>query len=158
MTSKRTYLSREGHEKLTNELEELKGPRRREIAKALEKARALGDLKENAEYHAAKDDQAHLERQISDLEDKLAGAQIINKDQISSDKVTIATTVKLKDLDSGEKIEYALVSADEADPLAGKISVSSPIGQALIGHKVKDKVKIKIPAGTLSYQIVSIDA
>jgi transcription elongation factor GreA len=153
----RIYLTREGHEKLVKDLDHLKGPRRRQIAKDLEKARALGDLKENAEYDSAKDAQAHLERQIADLSEKLANAQIIMKGQVTGDKVTIATTVKLKDLDSEEEIQYTLVSAEEADPLKDKISVTSPIGKALIGKRVKDKVEIQVPAGTLKYQILAID-
>ena len=156
--SERTYLSPEGYERLTRELSALKGPKRREVAKALEKARAHGDLRENSEYDAARDAQAHLERRISELEGKLANAKIVDKKALSSDKITIAKTVQLQDLDSGEKIIYTLVGAEEADPMKGKISVASPIGRALMGHKMEEKVEINIPAGKLIYKILKIDA
>lgn len=156
--SEKIYLSYEGHGKLADELKELKGPKRIAVAKALERARAHGDLRENSEYDAAKEARAQLEKRIADLEDKLARAMIVDASKLSAGVVTIAKTVKLKDLDSGETVRYTLVDAEEADPPNGRISVTSPIGKALIGHKVKDKVQIQIPAGTLNYQITSIDA
>ena len=156
--SEYTYLSPEGYEKLTRELTELKGPKRREVAKALGIARAHGDLLENSEYEAAKDAQAHLERRISELGEKLSRAKIVDKKALSSDIITIAKTVELKDLDSGEKIIYTLVGEAETDPVNGKISAVSPIGKALVGHRVKEEVEIAVPAGKLRYRIVKIDA
>ena len=150
------YLTRDGHEKLMKELEFLRNVRRREIAKEIEKARGYGDLRENAEYDAAKNDQAHNEERIAELEYKLANAQIIDDGRMSSDEVLIGATVKIQDLDTSEEIEYTLVSEMEADYSLGKISVSSPVGKALLNHKVGDEVEINIPAGVLKYNIIKI--
>ncbi len=150
------YLTRAGYEKLVEELGYLKTTRRREISEAIGKARALGDISENAEYDAAKDAQGFNEKRISELEEKLAGARIIEDENISSDEVLFGATVKLKDLDSGEEIEYTLVSELEADFAQGKISVSSPVGESLLEHKENDVIEIKVPAGILRYKILKI--
>jgi transcription elongation factor GreA len=154
--SKGTFLTKEGFEKLKKELAELKGRKRREIASSLEKARLLGDLSENAEYDSAKQAQAVNEKRIHELENKLATARIIEGESISTDKAYIGATVKLKDLDSGEDITYKLVAEDEADFGAGKISISSPVGNSLLGRKKGETVNIKIPAGELRYKIIDI--
>jgi len=154
--SKGTFLTKEGFEKLKKELAELKGRKRREIAFSLEKARLLGDLSENAEYDSAKQAQAVNEKRIHELENKLATARIIEGESISTDKAYIGATVKLKDLDSGEDITYKLVAEDEADFGAGKISISSPVGNSLLGRKKGETVNIKIPAGELRYKIIDI--
>jgi len=151
------FLTQEGYEKLKNELDLLKTVKRREIAKQLEKARAMGDLSENAEYDAAKDAQAHLEKRISELEDKLGRARIIEHENIPKDKVYIGAKVKLRDEDTEEELFYILVSPPEADYAQGKISIESPIGKALMGRKVDDVVEIHVPAGILKYRILSIE-
>jgi len=149
------YMSQEGYEKLVNELENLKTVKRRKLAKAVGEARFHGDISENAEYDAARDAQAHNEKQIAELEDKLARVRILDKN-IPSDEVLIGACVKLKDMDTLEELEYTLVSELEADYDQGKISVDSPVGQGLLGHKVNQIAEIKIPAGTLKYKIIKI--
>jgi len=149
------YLTQDGFEKLVGELEYLKTVKRRQISKAVGEARAHGDISENAEYDAARDAQAHNEKQIVELEDKLACVRILDKN-IPSDEVLIGATVKLKDMDTQEELDYTLVSELEADYAKGKISVTSPVGSGLLGHKINEVVKIKIPAGTLRYKIIKI--
>jgi transcription elongation factor GreA len=149
------YLTQEGYEKLVNELEYLKTTKRRMLAKAIGEARSYGDISENAEYDAAKDAQGHNEKEISELEDKLARVRILDKN-ITNDEVLIGATVKLLDMDTQEELEYTLVSELEADYNQGKISVSSPVGSGLLGYKVNQIAEIKIPAGTLKYKIIQI--
>ncbi len=149
------YLTQEGYEKLVTELEQLKTVKRRQISKAVGEARSQGDISENAEYDAAKDAQAHNEKLIMELEDKLACVRILDKN-IPSDEVLIGATVKLKDMDTDEELEYTLVSELEADYNQNKISISSPVGQGLLGHKVNQIAQIKIPAGILKYKIIKI--
>jgi transcription elongation factor GreA len=149
------YLTREGYEKLVDELERLKTVKRRQLAKAIGEARAYGDLSENAEYDAAKDAQAHNEKEISDLEEKLSRVRILEGD-IPKDEVLIGAKVKLTDMDTQEELEYTLVSELEADYEQGKISVTSPVGAGLLGHKENEIVEIKIPAGKLKYKITGI--
>jgi len=151
------HLSREGYEKLAKELEYLKTVKRRALSKAIGDARAHGDISENAEYDSAKDAQGLNEKRIFELENKLASAQILDNDSISSDEVLIGATVKLKDLKSGGEIIYTIVSEDEADYSNGKISISSPVGSGLMHHKVGDSVEIKVPAGALKYKVLSIE-
>jgi len=149
------YLTQEGYEKLVSELEYLKTTKRRALAKAIGEARSYGDISENAEYDAAKDAQGHNEKEISELEDKLSRVRILDKN-ISKDEVLIGAKVKLVDMDTEEELEYTLVSELEADYDQGKISVSSPVGSGLIGHKKNEIVEIKIPAGILKYKIMEI--
>lgn len=149
------YLTQEGYEKLVTELEQLKTVKRRQISKAVGEARSQGDISENAEYDAAKDAQAHNEKSIMELEDKLARVRILDKN-MPSDEVLIGATVKLKDMDTDEELEYVLVSELEADYNQNKISVTSPVGQGLLGHKVNEVATIKIPAGILKYKIIKI--
>jgi len=150
------YLTRSGHKKLMEELEHLKTVKRRQLSKAIGEARSHGDISENAEYDAAKDAQGLNEKRISELENKLASARILDDTNISSDEVLIGATVKLKDLDSDEELEYTLVSEMEADYESGKISVTSPIGIGLLNHKLDEEIDIKIPAGILRYKIIKI--
>ncbi len=149
------YMSQEGYEKLVSELENLKTVKRRKLSKAVGEARSHGDISENAEYDAARDAQAHNEKQIVELEDKLARVRILDKN-IPSDQVLIGATVKLKDMDTDEDLEYTLVCELEADYNQGKISVNSPVGQGLLGYKVNQIAEIKIPAGILKYKIIKI--
>ncbi len=156
MVGGRSHLTREGYEKLRKALEHLKTVKRRELSKAIGAARAHGDISENAEYDAAKEAQALNEKRIAELENQLAGAQILDDENISKDEVLIGATVKLKDLDSGEELEYTLVAEEEADYAQGKISISSPVGSGLLNHKEKDTIEIKVPAGVLKYKILKI--
>jgi transcription elongation factor GreA len=151
-----TYLTPDGYEKLRKELEHLKTTKRRELSKAIGAARAHGDISENAEYDAAKEAQGLNEKKIAELETILASARILDEEQMSADEVLIGATVTLKDAKSGEEIVYTLVSEDEADYAEGKISVTSPVGSALLNHKEKDTVEIKVPAGVLKYKVVKI--
>jgi transcription elongation factor GreA len=150
------YLTEEGYEKLVKELETLKTVKRRQLSKAVGEARAHGDISENAEYDAAKEEQAFNEKRISELEAKLVCARIIDNSDMPKDKVLVGATVELKDLDSGEGIVYTLVSEVEADYKQGKISVSSPVGKGLLNHKEGETAEIKIPAGTLRYKVLKI--
>lgn len=150
------FLTQKGYEQLKANLDEMKGPRRRDIAQHLAKARSMGDLTENAEYDAAKEAQVHLERQIVDLEDNLARARIIENEDIPADKVYIGATVQIKDLDTDEECVYTLVSPPEADFDEKKISLESPIGKGLMGHAENDEVVLEVPAGTLRYKILKI--
>ncbi len=150
------YLTRDGYEKLIKELDFLKNEKRRKLSRAIGEARAHGDISENAEYDAAKDAQGMNEKKIAELEHKLARARIIEYENISKDEVLIGAKVRLKDLDSQEVLEYLLVSEAEADYAEGKISVTSPVGAALLSRKEKEVVEIKVPAGVLRYEILGI--
>ncbi|MBN2831620.1 MAG: transcription elongation factor GreA [Candidatus Omnitrophica bacterium] len=153
---KEIYLTRSGHRKLLEELEYLKTVKRRQLSKAIGEARSHGDISENAEYDAAKDAQGLNEKKISELEEKLTYAKILDDTNMSKDEVLIGAKVKLKDLDTGEELEYMLVSGEEADYESGKISIASPIGSSLLNHKLNEIVEIKIPAGILKYKILQI--
>jgi len=152
----RTYLTPEGHERLSKELEFMKTTKRRELSKAIGIARAHGDISENAEYDAAKDAQGMNEKKISELEGKLSNAQILDDKDMPKDEALIGAIVKIKDLDTDEELEYTLVSEVEADFTHNKISVTSPVGEALLGHKVNETVEITVPAGVLKYKILKI--
>jgi len=157
MGKDRAYLTREGYEKLREELEHLKKVRRPQLSKDIEVARAHGDLSENADYDAAKEALTKLQRRIADTENKLRTATIVDDAAIPTDKVYINAKVTLKDMEEGDEFEYTLVGADEADPVEGKISVFSPIGQGLLEHKAGDVVEIKVPKGTVKYKILKIE-
>jgi transcription elongation factor GreA len=150
------YLTQEGYEKLSKELADFKGPKRRMISQAIEHARQLGDISENAEYDSAKDAQALNEKRISDLADLLSRARIIEHSNMPADEVRIGVRVKLKDLEFKDEFEYTLVGEAEADFDTGKISISSPVGRALLGRKVGDEVDVKAPARLLRYKILNI--
>ena len=143
------YLTRERLVELEHQLHELKLKGRAEMAQKIQEARSHGDLSENAEYDAAKEEQQHLELRISKLELTLSRAQIIESKDLPNDKVYILSTVKLKDLQSKESVTYLLVSPEEADFEKNKISVTSPIGKGLMGKTQGEKIKIPVPAGTL---------
>lgn len=150
------YLTREGYEKLRKDLEFLKTVRRRELSKAIGDARAHGDISENAEYDSAKEAQGLNEKKIAELEAKLSQAEILDDKNIPKDVALIGATVRLKDVGSGEELEYTLVSEPEANYAQGKISISSPVGKSLLNHKKNDVVEIRVPAGVLKYKILSI--
>ncbi len=151
------YLTRERLVELEAELRDLKIKGRAEMAQKIAEARGYGDLTENAEYDAAKEAQEHLEMRIAKLEETLSRAQIIQSSELPNDKVYILSLVLLEDLKSGERIEYRLVSPEEADFEKNKISVTSPFGKGLMGKTKGDLVSIKVPAGELSYKILEIN-
>ena len=150
------YLTPGGYDKLNKELDFLKKVRRRELSKEIGKARELGDISENAEYTAAKEAQGLNEKKIAELEDNLSRAQFLNDKNIPKDEALLGATVQLKDLDSGEEAQYTIVSELEANFSQGKISVTSPVGKGLLGHKINETVEIKVPAGILKYKILKI--
>ena len=156
MNRQTTYLTRQGHEKLRKELEQLKKVKRKQLSRAIGEARSHGDISENAEYDAAKEAQGLNEKKIAELEAKLMNAQILDDQDIARDEVLIGATVKLKDMDSGEELEYTLVAEEEADYSQNRISVTSPVGSGLVGHKEKEVVQIQVPRGTLKYKILKI--
>lgn len=155
--SDRIYLTREGYNRLKDDLHVLTTQTRMEVLEKIAEARSHGDLSENAEYDAAREEQSQLEARIVDIENKLAAATILDPKQIKTDRVYILTSVKLRNLQSDDEvIEYTLVSSEEADSDLGKISVRSPVGRALIGKSVGEKVRISVPKGELHYEILEI--
>ena len=152
----RVVLTREGYEKLVDELNFLKTKKRREIANQLEHARAFGDLRENSEYETTKEAKRQLEIRIQDLEMKLTTARVVEVSDIPTDKAYLGAKLEIKNLDSGEVLHYTLVAQDEADFNQGKISVTSPIGKGLLGKAPKDKVEIQVPAGKLRFEVLKI--
>lgn len=147
------YVSREGLEKFKQELEDLVNIKRKEIIERIERAKELGDLSENAEYAAAKDEQAFTEGRILELQDMIARAEIINGDG-RIDIVRVGSKVKVKS--DGTETEYEIVGVAEAEPLAGKISNESPLGRSFLGKKRGDKVQIQVPKGMVDYTILEI--
>jgi transcription elongation factor GreA len=145
-----------GYALLEEECRRLKSEERPRIVKEIEAARAHGDLSENAEYHAAKERQGHIEGRISMLEDKLARAQVIDGEGQGTDRVTFGATVVLSDSDSGEEVTYTIVGEDEADLAQGMISVTSPVARALMGKSLDTEVTVKVPKGTRAFEIRDI--
>jgi len=146
-----------GAQKLREELEELKTVVRPRIIKAIAEAREHGDLKENAEYHAAREQQSFAEGRIAEIEGKLSNAQIIDVTKLDANgKVVFGSTVEIEDLDTGKVVTYQIVGEDEADIKAGRISVGSPIARALIGKEVEDVVVVKAPGGDIEYEILTV--
>lgn len=150
------YLTKERLVELEKELKELKTNGRKEIARKIAEARAHGDLSENAEYDAAKEEQGLFELKIAKLENVLSRARIIDPSEFKENQAHILSTVTIKNLKSSKIFEYTLVSAEEADFQTGKISVTSPVGQGLMGCKVGEKIKVKAPAGLLEFEILSL--
>ena len=157
MEAKKTLLTYTGLKKLEDELENLKVVKRKEVAGKIKEAREQGDLSENAEYDAAKDEQRDIEAQIVEIENILKNAEIIQDNDKSKDKIKMESVVKLHDVEYDEDIEYTIVGSSEADSLNNKISNESPLGAALIGKKVGDTVKIEAPVGEIEYKIISVD-
>ena len=151
------YLTKERLVELENELKEYKTKGRKEIAAKIAEARAHGDLSENAEYDAAKEEQGLFELKISNLENVLSRVRIINPKEFPKDVIHILSKVLIKNLKTDKIFNYTLVSAEEADFQAGKISITSPVGRGLMGAKLGEKVKVKAPAGILEFEILSIE-
>jgi len=149
-------ITKEGYEALKKELEYLKKVDRPKNIKAIEEARAHGDITENAEFEAAKDRQAFIDGRLSDLEYKLSRADIIDSKILSNDRAMFASSVVLENIDTGENVKYQLVGPDEANIEKGRISVSSPLGKAIIGKKPGDEIILQAPGGKRSYELVGI--
>jgi transcription elongation factor GreA len=152
----RIPVTRQGFEALKKELENLKKNERPENIKAIEEARAHGDLSENAEYAAAKDRQGFIEGRINELGFKLANIDIIETDKLPKDRAVFGCKVVLENIETGEDVSYQLVGPDESDIENGRISVSSPLGKAIIGRKPGDELTLEVPAGKRSYELIEI--
>jgi transcription elongation factor GreA len=149
-------MSKTGHQKLKEELSRLERRDRIEVMKAIEVARGHGDLKENAEYHAAKERQGLIEGRILELKDKLSRAEVIDCTKVDRNRVVFGTVVSLLDLDAGQEISYQLLGPEEADVKKGSISVLSPLGKSLIGKEIGDEVLAKTPGGNREFEVVDI--
>ena len=156
MASDKVPMLAEGHRALTDEVKRLKTVERPAVIDAIEEARAHGDLSENAEYHAAKERQGHIEANIAEIEDRLSRALIIDPTTLSGEKVVFGATVTLVDEDDKE-VRYQLVGQQEADARVGRISYNSPLGRALIGREVGDEVEVTTPAGDRYYEVAKIE-
>ncbi|HTI57670.1 transcription elongation factor GreA [Mucilaginibacter sp.] len=150
------YYTREGLDKLREELQQLKTSGRANIAKAIAEARDKGDLSENAEYDAAKEAQGHHESKIAKMEELLSTARLLDESKLDSSKVLALSIVKIKNVKNGATMSYQLVSESEADLKSGKISVSSPIAKGLLGKKVGETTEIQVPAGKMEFEILEI--
>ena len=149
-------ITEEGYKKLTEELEYLRTTKRNEVRESVKVARSFGDLSENAEYDAARTEQAQVEAQIAELEDKLSRMKVVSEDDVTTDRVNVGAKVKIHNLNFDDIIEYYLVGSTEADPFQNKISDSSPIGKAIIGAKVGDNVTVRLPKGDMQIVILEI--
>lgn len=153
---KKNLLTYEGLQKLESELHNLKVVKRKEVAQKIKEAREQGDLSENAEYDAAKDEQRDIETQIAELEEILKNAEVVQDNNTDKDAIKMESVVKLHDVEYDEDIEYVIVGSSEADSLNNKISNESPLGAAMLGKKVGDTVKVEAPAGVIEYKIISV--
>ena len=156
MASEKVPMLEEGHRQLNDELKRLRQEERPAIIEAIEAARAHGDLSENAEYHAAKERQGHVEATIADIEDQLSRAMVIDPTTLSGDKVVFGATVTLIDEDK-KKVKYQLVGQQEADARVGRISYNSPLGRALIGRQKGEEVEVTTPSGDKYYEVAKIE-
>ncbi len=150
-------MTQQGRQRLLDDLRRLRSVERPKIVREIEEAREHGDISENAEFHAAKEKQALVAAQISDIEDTLARAVVIDVSKLSGDKIVFGATVTLADADSGDEVVYQIVGDHEAEPKNGKISVSSPIARSIIGKNVGDEVQVRIPTGTRNFEILDVD-
>ncbi|MCX4357183.1 MAG: transcription elongation factor GreA [Oscillospiraceae bacterium] len=151
-----TVLTRKGEQKLKEELNELKSVRRRDIAEKIKVALSFGDLSENSEYDEAKNEQGMIESRIAEIEQTLAHAQVIDDEDVSTEKVGIGTTVKILDMEMNEEMEFKMVGTKEADISSGKMSDESPIGAAIMGHAVGEQVEVETPSGVIGFKILEI--
>ncbi len=150
-------MTQQGRQRLLDNLRRLRSVERPKIVREIEEARDHGDISENAEFHAAKEKQSLVAAQISDIEDTLARAVVIDVSKLSGDKIVFGATVTLADVDSGDEVVYQIVGDHEAEPKNGKISVSSPIARSIIGKNVGDEVQVQIPTGTRNFEILDVD-
>jgi len=156
MSGKEIFLTYEGLRKLEEELEQLKGEKRKEIAERIRQALAFGDISENSEYDEAKNEQAQNEVRIVQLENMLKYAVVIDEDEVDTDAVRLGTRVKIYDMEFDEEVDYQIVGSTEADPSSYKISNDSPVGRALIGKKAGDIVEVAVPDGTVRLKVLEI--
>ena len=156
MEAKKNILTYEGLKKYEEELQELKVVKRREVAQKIKEAREQGDLSENAEYDAAKDEQRDIEARIEELEKILKNAEVVDEDEVDIERINIGCQVKILDMEYNEELEYKIVGSTEANSLKGKISNESPVGKALIGTKVGDVINVETPAGVFQYKVLEI--
>ena len=156
MEGKKNLLTYAGLKNLEEELHDLKVVKRKEVAQKIKEAREQGDLSENAEYDAAKDEQRDIEARIEELEKILKNAEVVVEEEADLDKVSIGCSVKILDCEFDEELEYKIVGSTEANSLKGKISNESPVGKALLGKQVGDTVTVETPAGEFSYKVLSI--
>ena len=156
MADKEVILTPSGLKKLEEELEHLKTVKRREVAERIKIAIGYGDISENSEYEDAKNEQAFIEGRIITLEKMLRNAKIINDEEVVTDVVSIGSTVKLKDLEFNEEVEYTIVGSAESDPTENMISNESPVGKALLGKQIGATVEVNVPAGVIKYEILDI--
>ena len=156
MAEKKNILTYEGLRKLEEELEDLKVVKRKEISQKIKEAREQGDLSENAEYDAAKDEQRDIEARIEELEKILKNAEVVDEDEVDLDTINIGCKVRILDVEFNEELEYKIVGSTEANSLKGKISNESPVGKALIGHKAGDEVVVETQAGSITYKVLEI--
>ena len=157
MADKKTILTYAGLKKLEDELENLKVVKRKEVAGKIKEAREQGDLSENAEYDAAKDEQRDIEARIEELEKILKNAEVVVEDEVDLDKISIGCTVTVYDNEFEEEMEFKIVGSTEANSLEGKISNESPVGKALIGRKVDDVVEVETQAGVMEYKVLKVE-
>ena len=157
MEEKKNIITYEGLKKYEEELEELKVVKRKEVAQKIKEAREQGDLSENAEYDAAKDEQRDIEARIEELEKILKNAEVVVEDEVDLDKISIGCRVKILDMEFDEELEYKIVGSTEANSLKGKISNESPVGKALIGKKKGDVVQVETQVGVLKYKVLGIE-
>ena len=155
---KDVILTPEGYEKLKGEIEYLSTEKRRDVAERIRVAREFGDIAENAEYDAAKNEQAHLEARIAMLEERLKDARVVTKKEIKSGEVSIGTKVRLRDVKANKTFEYHIVGSAEANPAENKLSNESPVGKAIMGRKKGETVEVTTPRGSLKYKILEIKA
>jgi transcription elongation factor GreA len=157
-TVKDVLLTPEGYEKLKQEIEHLRGDKRREVADRIRVAREFGDIAENAEYDDAKNEQAMLEHKIAQLEERLLSARVITKKEISKDAVSIGSRVRLRDMQKNKTFEYHIVGSAEANPAENKLSNESPVGKAIMGKKKGEVVEVVAPRGAMKFKIMEIKA
>ena len=156
MEAKKNILTYEGLKKYEEELENLKVVKRKDVAQKIKEARAQGDLSENAEYDAAKDEQRDIEARIEELEKILKNVEVVVEDEVDLDKINIGCKIVIRDLEMNETFEYKIVGSTEANSLKGKISNESPVGRALIGAKKGETVSVETPAGIIKYEVLEI--
>ena len=154
--TKKNILTYAGLKKLEDELTDLKVNKRKEVAQKIKEAREQGDLSENAEYDAAKDEQRDIEARIEELEKILKNAEVVDEDEVDLERINIGCKVKILDIEYNEELEYKIVGSTEANSLKGKISNESPVGKALIGTKVGDVINVETPAGVFQYKVLEI--
>ncbi len=154
--AKKNILTYEGLRKLEDELQDLKVVKRREIAQKIKEAREQGDLSENAEYDAAKDEQRDIEARIEEIEQILKNAEVVVEDEVDLDKISVGCKVRILDIEFNEELEYKIVGSTEANSLKGKISNESPLGRALLGATVGQEIKVEAPVGEVLYKVLEI--